>query len=275
MTDPHPGAGASRRRHPLPEPGHVAPGQTLQWLAAGWRMFTARPGVWMIQTVILIVILSALGFVPFLGWAVAPLAFPVLVAGMLAGAQAVDRGQPLRIDHLFDGLRRHAGNLLMIGAFHLFGALLAALIAAAVGGSAALTGMLVGAFAGMGLAAGGMMLAVVVFTVLWVLLVMALWFAPALVMLQDVSPLDAMKLSAQACLSNVLTFVILGVILYVLTWVAMLPAGLGMLVLVPVLAGALYAAWQDTFAERPALPLPAPPASAPDPSPAPDTDHES
>lgn len=257
MTAPQSHAsGERRRRHPLPHPGRVGPGDTLQWLAAGWRTFVAKPGIWIGQTLILIVILTALGFVPFLGWAIAPLAFPVLVAGMLAGVQALERGERLRVGHLFDGLRRHAGNLLMIGAFHLFGALLAALIAAAVGGSAALTGMLVGAFAGMGMAAGGMMLAVVVFTVLWVLLLMALWFAPALVMLQDVSPLDAMKISAQACLTNLLTFIVFGLVLYVLTWVAMLPAGLGMLVLVPVLAGALYAAWQDTFIKRALLPAP-------------------
>jgi len=256
MTDPQSFTSAGRRRHPLPQPGRVTPADTLQWLASGWRTFVAKPGIWVVQTLILILILTALGFVPFLGWAVAPLAFPVLVAGMLAGVRALDRGEALRVAHLFDGLRQHAGNLLMIGAFHLLGALLAALVAAAVGGSAALTGMLVGAFAGIGLAAGGMMLAVVVFTVLWVLLLMALWFAPALVMLQDVSPLDAMKLSAQACLTNLLTFVVLGAVLYVLTWLAMLPAGLGMLVLVPVLAGALHAAWQDTFVKRPLLPPP-------------------
>jgi len=74
------------------------------------------------------------------------------------------------------------------------------------------------------------------------------------VMLQDVSPLDAMKLSARACLSNLTSFIVLGFILYVLTWIAMLPAGLGMLVWVPVLAGAMHTAWQDTFRRRPVLP---------------------
>jgi len=99
---------------------------------------------------------------------------------------------------------------------------------------------------------------VAVFTVLWLLLLMALWFAPALVMLSDVAPLDALKLSAQACLSNFLTFLLLGLMLYVLTWIAMLPAGLGMLLLVPVIIGALHAAWRDTFARPAALPPPAP-----------------
>jgi uncharacterized membrane protein len=229
----------------------------LNWLSDGWHMFNANPAIWAIQALLVVIVLAALGVVPLLGWAAAPLALPVLMGGLLAGARAQERGEKLRIDHLFDGLREHPGNLAMIGAFHLLGALLAALIAAAVGGSAALTGMMVGAFAGMGMAAGGMMLAMGVFTVLWLLLLMALWFAPALVMLHGVSPLDAMKLSARACLSNLATFAVLGLIFYVLTWLALLPAGLGMLIFIPVLAGALHAGWQDTFVRRPALPAPA------------------
>ncbi len=262
MTDPTaPDSAPPRRRPALPRPGTVTPELTLGWLAAGWRMLVADPVVWVVQTVILILILAALGFIPFLGWAVAPIALPVLLGGMLAGAAAHHRGERVRIDHLFEGLRRHAGNLLMIGLFHLLGALLAALVAAAIGSSAALTGVVVGAFAGAGVAAGGVMLAVAVFTVLWVLLVMALSFSPALVMLQDVAPLDAMKLSAHACLSNLLTFLLFGLMLYVLTWIAMLPAGLGMLVLVPVAVGAIHAAWQDTFLGRAALLPPAAPDS--------------
>jgi uncharacterized membrane protein len=151
---------------------------------------------------------------------------------------------------------------MLVGGFHLLGALLAALIAAAIGGSAALTGMIVGSAPGAGVAAGGVMLGVLVFTVLWVLLMMALWFAPALVMLHDVAPLDAMLLSARACFHNLLAFIVLAALLYVLTWVAMIPFGLGMLVLIPVIAGALYAAWKETFAALlPALPPPPPDTS--------------
>jgi len=53
------------------------------------------------------------------------------------------------------------------------------------------------------------------------------------------------------------TFVVLGVLIYVLIWVAMVPAGLGVLVLVPVLAGTVYSSYQDVFGEVPALPAPA------------------
>ena len=236
--------------------GTVEPAHTLQWLAAGWRVFLANHGIWIAQTVILIAILAALGFVPLLGWAAAPVALPMLAAGMLAGVEALRRDEALRVDHLFEGLRRRTGELLLLGACHLAGALAAALIAAVVGGSAVLTGMLIGALAGAGVAAGGVMFGVLVFTVLWTLLIMALCFAPALVLLDGVPPLEAMKLSARACFANLLTFIVLAAMLYVLVWIAMLPAGLGMLVLVPVIAGTLHAAWVQVFKPPPALPSP-------------------
>jgi hypothetical protein len=257
----------STLRHPPPppSPGNVAPGHALQWIADGWRLFMKSPLVWAAQAFIAFVILAALGMLPILGWAAAPIALPVLVAGMLSGAQALDRGETLRIDHLFDGIRRHAGNLLLLGTFHLLGALLAALVATAIGGSAVLTGMLVGSVPGAGVAAGGVMFGALVFTMLWVLLLMALWFAPALVMLHEVAPLEAMMLSARACFHNLLAFIVLAALLYVLAWVALLPAGLGMLALLPVTAGALYAAWRETFAPLlPALPAPAGNSTNPD-----------
>ncbi|MDX9715867.1 BPSS1780 family membrane protein [Thauera sp. AutoDN2] len=261
---------APRRPHPPPPPapGDVAPGHALNWLAEGWRLFMLAPGAWAIQALIFFVIVAALGMLPFLGWAAAPIALPVLVGGMLSGAQRLDRGETLNIDALFEGIRKQASSLLLLGVFHLLGMLLAAITAAAIGGSAALTGIAVGALAGMGMAAGGMMLGVVVFTVLWALLMMALWFAPALVMLHEVAPLDAMKLSARACMHNLLAFIVLAVLLYVSVWVAMIPAGLGMLVLIPVITGALYAAWKETFS--PLLALPPPGGATPsEPSPPP------
>ena len=249
---------SDRHTPPAPAPGDVAPGRALQWLADGWRLFMKSPLVWAIQALIVFVILAALGMLPLLGWAAAPITLPVLVAGMLSGAQALDRGETLRVDHLFDGIRRHAGNLLLLGAFHLLGALLPALVATAIGGSAMLAGLLVGSVPGDGMAAAGVMFGALVFIALWVLLLMALWFAPALVMLHGVAPLDAMLLSARACFRNLLAVIVLAALLYVLLWMALLPAGLGMMVLLPVTAGALYAAWRETFAPLlPALPPPA------------------
>ncbi|MBL8438451.1 MAG: hypothetical protein JNM61_09655 [Zoogloeaceae bacterium] len=247
MTD-----AAPHDRHPHPR--DLPPGKGLEWLAAGWRLLVLAPGVWIAQALLFIVVLFALGLVPFLGWAAVLVAFPVLSAGMVAGAAELAAGRSIRIDHLFEGLRRHPGNLLLVGLFYLLGGILAGLIAAAIGSSAALTGYILGALAGLGLAVGGVMLASVIFTVLWLGLIMALWFSPALVLLHDVAPLEAMRLSVSACVGNLLCFALLAAILYVLIWLAMLPAGLGTLILIPVMAGALYASYRDTFGD---LPVPA------------------
>lgn len=214
----------------------------------------SAPGIWLLQTLLFMVMLFAVGVVPLFGQAVVLVAFPVLSAGMLWTASEVAAGRPASVPFLFIGLRRHAGNLLMIGVFYLLGGLLAGLVGVLVGGSAALTGYVLGALAGMGLTLGGVMLGTAVFMVLWVGLIMALWFAPALVLFHDVAPLEAMSLSVEACFKNALPFAIMAVMLYVLIWLAMLPAGLGMLVLVPVMAGAVYTSYLDVFSDRPAQP---------------------
>ena len=107
-----------------------------------------------------------------------------------------------------------------------------------------------------GLTAGGVMLAGVVFMILWIVLMMALWYAPALVVFHKAEPFDALRISALACVRNLPVFFVLALCLYVLGWLAMLPAGLGVLVLVPVVAGAQHAAYLDTFGERRELPPP-------------------
>lgn len=246
MTRP---AATAARAHRHPHPSDLSAARGLDWLAAGWRTFLLAPGIWLAQALVYILILFALGLLPLLGWAAVLMAFPILSAGMVAGAAELEAGRPLKIGHLFEGLRHHAANLLIVGLFYLMGGLLAGLIAAAIGGSAVLTGYILGALAGMGLAIGGVVLASAVFTVLWVGLIMTLWFAPALVLLHDVAPLEAMRLSANACVHNLPCFGLLAAMLYVLIWLAMLPAGLGMLVLVPVLAGALHASYRDAFSE--------------------------
>lgn len=243
------GASRHRRDHRHPHPRDLPPAKGLDWLATGWRIFLKAPGIWLAQALAFLIVLFALGSVPGLGPVIVMICFPILVGGMLAGAQRVDAGQPIGIGHLFEGLRRHTANLLMVGVFYLVGGLFAGLVAAAIGGSAALTGYILGALSGVGLAVGGLMVTTMIFIPLLVVLLLALWFAPALVLLHDVAPLEAMRLSVSACVHNLLCFGLLAAMLYVLIWLAMIPAGLGMLVLLPVLAGALYASYRDTFAE--------------------------
>jgi uncharacterized membrane protein len=85
--------------------------------------------------------------------------------------------------------------------------------------------------------------------VLGAIVTMALWFAPALVALRQVAPVEALKLSVAATLKNVVPFLVFGVIYIVAAVVASIPLGLGWIVLVPVSLLTAYVSYGDVFGE--------------------------
>jgi uncharacterized membrane protein len=225
----------------------VDAGRGIEWLKQGWQTFARNPGVWIAITVIMLVIYVVLGMVPFIGQLAASVLTPVLTAGPLLGCKALAEGGELRIDHLFAGFKENVANLVMVGVFYLVGMGVIMGVAFLIGGGGAVTGAIMGRGPGVGVAAGGFLLAMLVMLALSVPLIMAMWFAPALVVFHNVAPLEAMKASFGACLKNLAAFLIYGVIAFVLLFVAALPFGLGLLVLLPILLGSLYAAYVEIF----------------------------
>src|SRR5437016_14646188 len=59
---------------------------------------------------------------------------------------------------------------------------------------------------------------------------MAVWFAPALVVFNELGALDALKASFLGCLKNIVPFLIYGLILFGFTILATIPVFLGWLV---------------------------------------------
>jgi hypothetical protein len=150
MNEPAPKAAHPHNAARHPQPQRVSPAEALVWLKAGWGYFIGNPGVWIAISVIFIVMLFVLGLVPLLGWAVVLIGFPVMVAGMVLGCHAQANGvSPLRVDHLFAGLKVHAGNLALVGVFYLLGGLIAGFVSVIIGGGAALTGYIIEALAGL------------------------------------------------------------------------------------------------------------------------------
>src|SRR5438093_3998722 len=173
-------------------PRSLDAGRGASWWSEGWRLFTPSVGAWLLITIILVVIHLALAFVPFIGQLVSQIVFPVFVGGLMLGCRAIDRGNPLMVGHLFAGFSQRTGPLFVVGIIYtalvfvivlVVGALLAAFFGASVlsallsaGGpdfsnfpfSSLVSAILVGAL---------------LFMALLLPLVMAVWFAPALVVL--------------------------------------------------------------------------------------------
>ncbi len=225
----------------------VNAGDSIEWLKQGWQLFVKNPGIWIAITVIMMVILIVLSFIPIIGQLAAQFLMPVFIGGLLLGCKSLSDGGELSIDHLFAGFKQNTGNLIMVGVFYLIGVIVIMVITFVVGGGAALTGGLMGRGAGVGMALGGLMLAMLIMLALMVPLCMAIYFAPALVMFHNVAPLEAMKASFSACVKNIVPFLVYGVILFVMCIIAAIPLGLGFLVLMPVMIGSVYASYVAIF----------------------------
>ena len=210
-------------------------------------MFLANPGVWIGSTVLMLVMLLAISIVPFFGQIAAHLLVPLFGAGMIQICRHLSEDKQPEISDLFVGFRHNAGQLVMVGVFFAMGIFGIAFIAFLLVSGGVLGGVVTGRVAGFGVALGGVMLAGLIVMVLSVPVIMATWFAPALVFFHGMPPAAAMRASFDAGAKNWLAMVIFGIFLVVALFFAMLPVGIGLILLLPVFSGAVYASYRDIF----------------------------
>jgi uncharacterized membrane protein len=258
MASPFPSEGLP------PDPGSaspvalrsVAPGNGAAWWAEAWRLFTPAIGVWLLIAVLLFLLNVVLAVVPVIGSLATQVLFPVLMGGLMLGCRAIDRGQPLTVNHLFAGFNERAGPLFIVGLLYTG---IAIVITLAVAGTllvlfgAAVFAQLFrlsdpfAASAMLGSALMAIMVGALLFLLLFLPLIMAVWFAPALVVLRGLEPWAAMKASFFGCLQNVLPFLIYGLIGIVLAVVATIPFALGWLVVGPMSIASIYTSYCDIY----------------------------
>ena len=236
-------------------PVRVAAGHGWRWLADAFSLFKASPLIWWVNLILYILTMVLLMVIPVVGGFLQVLASPLFTAGLMVGAQRVDRGRGLEVTDLFAGFQRRPGALIALGLLSMIGTALMLLGAAMVSGASVATLMSLQGGADldpaqMEVLLPVLMLALLVIMLLMVPLMMLLWFAPALIVLHEVvGVVSAMKLSFVACLKNVVPFLVYGLIGMVLSIVATLLLGLGWLVLLPMIVASIYTSYKDIFIE--------------------------
>ena len=239
----------------------VDAGRGWGWIVEGWQLFAQAPGIWIVIMLIYLGISVVLSFIPFVGGLASMLLLPVLAGGMLYGAAALARGESLEIAHLFRGFQdqERMGPLVLLGALSLAGyALMALVIAVFMGGGLMMgatldsTGTIVPPEAMGGLLAGAGLIVLLIILVIGFLVAMVLFYGIPLVMLGGQNAWPAAQDSIAACWINMLPLLVLGLIYLVLAVVAVIPFGLGLLILGPVTVGAVYASYREVFGGTPA-----------------------
>ena len=237
-------------------PASVPSGRGSDWWSEGWRLFVAAPGPWIAITVIFVVLIVMIAFIPIIGSVATTLLAPVFAGGVFTGCRSLDRGGGLTVGHLFASFSDRLGPLIIVGVIYLIASFAIVVVVAAcmiatlgVGGiSSLMTGDPFQASWALLTSVGlGALLALLIGVLLGIPLLMAYWYAPALVVFRNDEPLAAMKTSFTACLINMMPMLVYSLLGLVFAIVASIPLGLGWFVLGPVFATSVYASYKDIF----------------------------
>jgi uncharacterized membrane protein len=231
-------------------PASVPAGHGWRWLVDGFGLFKRNPAAWIGAIVVWFAISMVLGLIPLVSLAVSLLS-GVIGGGFMIGAREQDEGGDFRVGHVFAGFSNNFGSLLLLGVLYLGGVfVIGAGMGLAVGGSVlAASGaenpdpaMVENLFT-----APGMLVPILIGVTLITMLIMAYWFAPALVAIESVSAVTAMALSFKACLKNMLPFLVYGLAATALVILGTLPVFLGLLVVLPMITASIYTGYRDIF----------------------------
>src|SRR5487761_2309844 len=239
------------------------------WVRTGFALFRKSPAMWAILVLSYIMLVQLLGMIPVLGWFAATVLIPSFSASFMIASRELDQGRTLRLDLLFSGFKSNLRALLAQGGFYLASGLAILGLSALVDGGALLQLMVLGttppaaAYASGSLAAAALLAAA-----LYVPVLAAFWFAPALSAWRNLPAVQALFYSFFAALRNWGAFVAYGLALamlsvicsFALFMLALLVRGLlgdksenafllVMLTYVPTLFASFYASYRDVFAE--------------------------
>jgi uncharacterized membrane protein len=227
------------------EPQKVSIGRGIVWLGEGFRFFGRNAGIWIAITIIYLIILMLSSFVPF----ATNILQPMLAGGLMLGVHDQDNGEPLQVQHLFEGFNKYAGPLATLGAL-ILGLMILYFIV-----------VMVFVLIGVGVTAAteqyGDISVVIIITMLVIgapimiavtfIFMSVSWFGPPLVALHGLSVGEAFKMSLLGLKRNILPILVFTFFMMILFILSVFTLYIGLLVVIPVLMAASYASWKDVF----------------------------
>jgi hypothetical protein len=192
-----------------------------KWLRDAYAMLSVHRLRWLALLVMYYAVFALIELIPQIGRHVAFALKPVFDVGFLAAAWAQERGDAPHARHLFQGFRANLKVLVALGIVLVAGISIAVFATALVDGGA-LLGVLEQRTSAddPNLPIERMQLAMLFGALCTVPLLLALWFAPALVVFQDCGTLRSLSVSLAAAFANwrpilvyaMLVFFFLGVV---------------------------------------------------------------
>lgn len=210
------------------------------WYEEAMRLFKLAPLTWCVLGFITLATDFGLQLIPGMGIALSKIIVPLIECGMLIGALALDRGEPLLIRYCVAafGARPGAVAAIVIGSLVVFAAeALAAYVLADAN-------LLLGDPESVGMSAPEVLGVVVI----GVLASLPVAFVPFAVLFRGASLADAFIGSLRAFSLNLAPLLIYAALAAALVALGLLLLGIGLIAVFPLLSAASYASWKDIFA---------------------------
>ncbi|ELA08931.1 transmembrane protein [Moraxella macacae 0408225] len=239
----------------LAEPRRLSVWTGLKWFSRAWVIFTGNIGLWVGVGLLVLLFRMGLGYIPLIGGVVATILDFVCYAGASYIAYCQTTEKNTSIFDLFIAFRHSGYN------FKIFLALCVVLFLISSALAFFLTIIMFASninfdsLVFIGIAFGPPVL-------VFVLIAMAFWLAPILILFHDLKPLPALKMSFKACIANLLPLTVLGLVFGLTIWVlaiittiasfmfgGLVVFGLGA-ILIPMMMICSYVAYRDIYTEN-------------------------
>ena len=227
-------------------------GRGFAWLGRAFHLFRRKPFAWIGLCAGWLVATFGLLLLPLIGGAVANFLQPVFFASFALAARKQEGGGEVLMADLFTGFRHNARALILLGALLLLAEgliiMLLWLLGMPMGGG---EGEQVTTMAEYMQQLKGKEWILAIGFLLTVLVKGGLWFAPPLIAFHDMPTSHAIRWSVYAALSNLGAMVSYGVLLFLLFFVGLMPWGLGLLVVIPLMVISTYFGYEEVFKKQP------------------------
>ena len=226
----------------------VSSAESIEWIKGGWEVFKKEPGILIVMFLIFFGISIVAAFIPFIGSLAITLLSPAIGGGFMYAARELDQGRNIEIGDMFKVFKQEG----MLNQFLIMGAILlgvtiltyAVVIVFAMGGAMA---------ASTSHGDPGPLFFIMLFFVmllalsLQLVIMMLLFYGIPLVMLENMKPVEAMKSSFMACLKNIWPLTLFSLILLIPFIIAVIPLGLGLIVLMPIVTMMQYTSFRSVY----------------------------
>jgi|SRR5450631_962778 uncharacterized membrane protein len=238
--------------------GELKAARGAGWIAEAFKLFRQAPLAWIALCSAWLVITLALLLVPLVGQAIANFLQPVFFASFAIAAYKQAAGERVLMADLFAGFRRNLRALVNLGVLILVAVLAIVFAMGLLGlpvtvpaGDTASIEEYIESFRGK-----EWQIAMTFFAI--VLVKSAVWFAPPLIAFHGMGAIEAIRWSVYAAISNVGAMIVYGAILFAIFFVAFIPAWLGLIVAIPVMAISSYTGYREVFEATPTPATPTP-----------------